>query len=313
MQKKQRRRLVPSRLFTPFPIRMTSFFILSEKVAELVANNRESCGKLPSPTKVAWLIKSCEKRCQHLVSRARTGSSKNIRRFFATTWQAATSARRTYLSSTCTRMGLCVVYMAMARGAYIFWNFQGGDSCTLLRLPQNFRKPTVVMKWRVVHMGNCTYFHPGTSFNSVIWTELKVVPGWVSSRARHVNTCTHALTNRVELSPGWVSSRDEILHVKGSTICNDYVLLASGLGTPEAVLKSMCAFILRVCCSCTNQGGIVPLPGTPVPTTKVLYREPYYGSLVLYMYYNHGNVCRPVPWGRGSGVRTDPPSQQHLK
>ena len=52
-KKKQRRRLVPSRLFTPFPIRMTSFFILSEKVAELVANNRESCGKLPSPTKVA--------------------------------------------------------------------------------------------------------------------------------------------------------------------------------------------------------------------------------------------------------------------
>ena len=49
---------------------MTSFFILSEKVAELVANNRESCGKLPSPTKVAWLIKSCEKSCQHLVSRA---------------------------------------------------------------------------------------------------------------------------------------------------------------------------------------------------------------------------------------------------
>ena len=51
--KKQRQRLVPSRLFTPFPIRMTFFYILSEKVTELVANNRESCGKLPSPTKVA--------------------------------------------------------------------------------------------------------------------------------------------------------------------------------------------------------------------------------------------------------------------
>ena len=32
-------------------------------------------------------------------------------------------------------------------------------------------------KWRVVYLGNCTHFHPGTSFNSVIWTELKVVPG----------------------------------------------------------------------------------------------------------------------------------------
>ena len=32
-------------------------------------------------------------------------------------------------------------------------------------------------KWRVVYMGNCTHFHLGTSFHSVIRTKLKVVPG----------------------------------------------------------------------------------------------------------------------------------------
>ena len=34
-------------------------------------------------------------------------------------------------------MGLCIVYMAMARGAYFSWNFQDGDSCTF---SQGFRR-----------------------------------------------------------------------------------------------------------------------------------------------------------------------------
>ena len=113
-------------------------------------------------------------------NRKRTGSSKNIRHFFATTLQAATSARRTYLSCTRTSMGLCVVYMAMARGADFIRKFQGGLHVHFLKASADFQKTYgghPGTKWQVVYMGNCPHFHPRTSFNSVIWTELKVVPG----------------------------------------------------------------------------------------------------------------------------------------
>ena len=65
--------------------------------------------------------------------------------------------------------------MAMARGAYFIWNFQGGDSCTF---SQGFRRFSENLrlgygghpgtKWRVVYMGNCTHFHvgPGSSIES---------------------------------------------------------------------------------------------------------------------------------------------------
>ena len=41
-------------------------------------------------------------------------------------------------------MGLCVVYMAMARGAYFFWNFQGEDSCTF---SQGFHRFSENLRW----------------------------------------------------------------------------------------------------------------------------------------------------------------------
>ena len=81
-----------------------------------------------------------------------------------------------YLSCTCTSMGLCVVYMAMARGAYLFFGiFKVGIHVHFLKASADFQKTYgghPGTKWRVVYMGNCTHFHPGT-----IWTELKVVPG----------------------------------------------------------------------------------------------------------------------------------------
>ena len=70
--------------------------------------------------------------------------------------------------------------MAMVRGAYFIWNFQGGIHVHFLKASADFQKTYgghPGTKWRVVYMGNFTHFHPGTSFNSVIWTELKVVPG----------------------------------------------------------------------------------------------------------------------------------------
>ena len=78
-----------------------------------------------------------------------------------------------------------------------FWNFQGGDSCTF---SQGFRRFSENLRWPYRdEMAGCLH------------GELYAF----SSRARHVNTCTHTDTNRVELIPGWVSSRDEILHVNG--------------------------------------------------------------------------------------------------
>ena len=66
------------------------------------------------------------------------------------------------------------------RVAHIFWNFKAEIHVHILKAPADFQKPYgghPGTKWRVVYMGNCTHFHPGTSFKSVIWTELKVVPG----------------------------------------------------------------------------------------------------------------------------------------
>ena len=114
-----------------------------------------------------WRLALCFDRKKN---RKGTGSRKNIRRFFATTWQAATSARRTYLSCTCTSMGLCVVYMAMARGAYYFLNFQGGGFMYIFsRLPQIFRKPTVAI--------------PGRNGGLFTWGIVRIfIPGQVSTR-----------------------------------------------------------------------------------------------------------------------------------
>ena len=71
-------------------------------------------------------------------------------------------------------------YMAMVCGAYFIGNFQSGIHVHFLKASADFQKTYgghPGTKWRVVYMRNCTHFHPGTSFNSVIWTELKVVPG----------------------------------------------------------------------------------------------------------------------------------------
>ena len=71
-----------------------------------------------------------------------------------------------------------LVYMAMA--LILFGIFKVGIHVHFLKASADFQKTYgghPGTKWRVVYMGNCTHFHPGTSFNSVIWTELKVVPG----------------------------------------------------------------------------------------------------------------------------------------
>ena len=72
------------------------------------------------------------------------------------------------------------------RGAWRFFFFfffefsRWGFMYIFSRLPQIFRKPMVAIPGRnggLFTWGNCTHFHPGTNFNSVIWTVLKVVPG----------------------------------------------------------------------------------------------------------------------------------------
>ena len=63
---------------------------------------------------------------------------------------------------------------------FFFGIFKVGIHVHFLKASADFQKTYgghLGTKWRVVYMGNCTHFHPGTSFNSVIWTELKVVPG----------------------------------------------------------------------------------------------------------------------------------------
>ena len=65
--------------------------------------------------------------------------------------------------------------------AFIYLEFSRWDSCTF---SQGFRRFSENLRWpyrdkmaTVIYMGNCAHFRPGTTFNSVIWTELKVVPG----------------------------------------------------------------------------------------------------------------------------------------
>ena len=70
--------------------------------------------------------------------------------------------------------------MAMACGAYFFAILKVGIHVHFLKASADFQKTYgghPGTKWRVVYMGNFTHFHSGTSFNSVIWTELKVVLG----------------------------------------------------------------------------------------------------------------------------------------
>ena len=70
------------------------------------------------------------------------------------------------------------------------------------RLPQIFRKPMVAIPGR---NGGCLHgelfaFSSRDKFPLGHSDQVESFPGVISSRARHVNACTHTCTNRVEVS-----------------------------------------------------------------------------------------------------------------
>ena len=127
-----------------------------------------------------WRLALCFDRKK---SRKRTGSSKNI-------CHLAALLRNMTSSNKCAKnVHVLVLYMykygplrtwPWRVALILFGIFKVGIPVHFLKASADFQKtygghPRT--KWRVVYMGNCTHFHPETSFNSVIWTELKVVPG----------------------------------------------------------------------------------------------------------------------------------------
>ena len=84
-----------------------------------------------------------------------------------------------------------------------FCNFQSGDSCTF---SQGFRRFSENLRWPSrdemagrLH-GELYAFSSRNKFPLGHSDQVESSPGVISSRARHVNTCTHTCTNRVEVS-----------------------------------------------------------------------------------------------------------------